>query len=56
MAERKLRAWSEVYQNAYIIGIFACDRTVYEGFKFIAVENANSQKELLQLQVTALQA
>ena len=28
-AEAKLQAWAEIFQNSYIIAIFACDRTDY---------------------------
>ena len=29
-AEAKLRLWSEIYPNAYIVGIFACCRQLYD--------------------------
>ena len=29
-AEGKLRFWAEIYPNAYIIGIFACCRQLYD--------------------------
>ena len=49
MAERTLRSWSEIFPSAYIMAIFACDRTVYEGFKFVAVKSENTRKEIIQL-------
>ena len=30
MAEAKLRQWSEIFHNAYIICVMACDRHVYQ--------------------------
>ena len=30
MAEAKVRQWSEIFHNAYLMCIFACDRTVYQ--------------------------
>ena len=35
MAERKLRSWAEIFPKSYIIAIFVCDRTIYEGFKLV---------------------
>ena len=37
MAGKKIRLWSEVFPNAYIVAIFACSRTVYDGFRFVPV-------------------
>lgn len=29
-AEAKLRQWSEIYPNAYVIGVFACCRQMWD--------------------------
>ena len=32
-AEAKLRLWAEIFPNAYIVGIFACCRQLYDPAK-----------------------
>ena len=50
MAEAKVRQWSEIFHNAYLMCIFACDRTVYQEdslikntFHYVAREYSSNQ-------------
>ena len=56
MAERKLRSWAELFPKSYIIAIFACDRTIYEGFEFVPSITSLWKFEAYRAQIAALES
>ena len=46
--EKKMRCWSEIYNNAYVISIFSCNRDIYKPEKHDFTCTDNIQEHKLQ--------
>ena len=50
--EKKMRSWAELYQNAYTICIYACNRDIYspEKYNFTCTGQDEKESELFEIE------